>query len=201
MGGLTDPLGWELRCLEKARRGDLTSFGELYEAYADKVFAEILLPRLGARAAAEEALAETFRSALEKLGSYEPQGQSIFGWLARIAINKATDLHRARAREGKALAGFEALVAPLRTAGEAAAEVDLRLDRQRLLTAVEAVLATIPPRYREAIELRLVQDLPRPECASRLQITTGNFDVLLLRALRSFRAAWAERHGETKEAP
>ena len=201
MPGLFDPLGWEQRCLEKARRGDLRAFGELYEAYAGKLFNEVLLPRLGAPAAAEEALAETFRAALEKLGSYEPQGQGIFGWLARIAINKATDLHRARAREGKALAGFEALVAPLRTPGEAAQEADLRLDRQRLLGAVEVVLAGIPARYRQAIELRLAQDLPRQECAARLEINLGNFDVLLLRALRSFRAAWAGKHGETREAP
>ena len=98
MAGLYDPLGWEQRCLERARHGDLRAFGELYEAYAGPLYAEVLLPRLGAPAAAEEALAETFRAALEKLNTYEPQGQSIFGWLARIAINKATDLHRARTR-------------------------------------------------------------------------------------------------------
>ena len=198
MAALNDAPDWEERCLDRARRGDLRAFGELYEAHAARLYAEVLLPRLGAPAAAEEALAETFRSALEKIGSFEPQGHGVFGWLVRIAINKATDLHRQRAREGKALSSFEALVRPLRDEGEAAEGC---LDRQRLLSAVHEVLTGIPARYREAIELRLVQDLPRPDCAARLEIAVSNFDVLLLRALRSFRAAWAARHGQTEEAP
>lgn len=196
--GTDDTLAWELRCVEQIRQGNRAAFGELYAAFARPIYAQVLLPRLGNASAAEEALAETFRSALEKLGDYRPQGASIFGWLARIAANKATDLHRERARNGKALASFESLVAPLREAGPGPEQF---LDLRALRAAVEEILGTLSPRYRKAIELRILEELPRPECAARMDVSIGNFDVLVLRALRSFRAAWVERHGERREDP
>ncbi|HKB75229.1 MAG TPA: sigma-70 family RNA polymerase sigma factor [Myxococcales bacterium] len=200
--GSEDRLGWELRCLEEVRRGNRSAFGELYAAFAPPLYAQVLLPRLGSAAAAEEALAETFRAALEHLAGYRPQGGSLFGWLARIAVNKATDLHRERARTGKALASFESLIAPLREgAPGGAAEAERQLDQRRLRAAVDEALAQISPRYRRAIDLRMLEDLPRSECARRMEITVGNFDVLLLRALRAFRGAWVDRHGERWEEP
>ena len=48
-------------------------------------------------------------------------------------------------------------------------------------------------RYRTAIELRLVQELPREECAKRLDVTIGTFDVLLFRAVRAFRKQFGDR--------
>jgi RNA polymerase sigma-70 factor (ECF subfamily) len=192
-----DRLTWERGCVERSLRGDRRAFGEIYAAFAPALYAEVLLPRLGNAPAAEEALAETFSAALEKLAAWRPQGGSLFGWLARIAVNKAVDLHRARARAGKALAGFEALVAPLRE--RAPDEAERRLDLPRLAAAVDAALSDLTPRYRRALELRILQELSRPECARLLEVTVGNFDVLLLRALRSFRAAWVARHGEEEE--
>jgi len=198
--GSNDRLGWELRCLEEVQRGNRRAFGELYAAFAPPLYAQVLLPRLGSPWAAEEALAETFRAALEHLGGYRLQGGSLFGWLARIAVNKATDLHRERARTGKALASFESLIAPLRDRG-AAAEAERRLDQRHLRAAVEDALSQLSPRYRLAIQLRMLEDLPRAECARRMEIAIGNFDVLLLRALRAFRGAWVARHGERWEEP
>jgi RNA polymerase sigma-70 factor, ECF subfamily len=196
-GGPDEDSGWESRCLDEVRRGNRRAFSELYEAYAGRLYSHVLLPRLGNASAAEEALAETFRAALEHLGGYERQPGGIFRWLTTIAMNKATDIHRERARTGKALASFESLVAPLRESPEAF--VEGRLDQERLRLAVAEVLAQIPPRYRRAIELRVLEDLPRIECARRMEITIGNFDVLLLRALRAFREAWVARHGEKGE--
>ena len=49
--------------------------------------------------------------------------------------------------------------------------------------------------------VRMLEDLPRAECARRMEIAIGNFDVLLLRALRAFRGAWVARHGERWEEP
>ncbi len=197
-GDPDDDLGWELRCLEQVQRGDRRAFGELYAAFARPIYGEVLLPRLGSAAAAEDALAETFRAALEKIREYRPQGGSIFGWLARIAVNKATDVHRRGARTGKALASFESLVGPLREPGPGP---ERRLDQERLRACVDEVLGGLSPRHRQAIELRILQERPRPECAQRMNVTVGNFDVLLLRALRAFRAAWVARFGENREEP
>ncbi|MCB9624550.1 MAG: hypothetical protein H6723_14650 [Sandaracinus sp.] len=106
-------LRWEDECLARAKRGERAAFGELYREYAPAIFARVLLPKLGNRPAAEDALAETFRVALERLHQYESRGVSFYFWLVRIAANKATDMHRVKQRTGRALSSLESLLGPL----------------------------------------------------------------------------------------
>ncbi|MBN1944402.1 MAG: sigma-70 family RNA polymerase sigma factor [Bradymonadales bacterium] len=184
-------LRWEKRCIKRACGGDVEALGELYRAFAPLLFARVLLPRLGDPDAAQDALAETFRTAIERLDSYQQKGISIWYWLARIAGNKATDMHRARSRTSRALCNFESLVAPLWSNPKGA---DLASqgeeDAERLKTATRKVLERINPRYRRAIELRFFEEQSRLSCAQALEVQVGNFDVILLRALRAFRQEW-----------
>ncbi|HVW26270.1 MAG TPA: sigma-70 family RNA polymerase sigma factor [Polyangiaceae bacterium] len=184
-------LRWEAERVERARSGDRTAFAELYRAYAPALFARVLLPKLGNREAAEDALAETFRAAFERLDAFEARGVSLFFWLSRIATNKALDMHRAKATTGRALASFESLTAPLGEAPLDPGELfELRGDALRVQSAVREALGRLNPRYRRAIELRFMEELPREACAAALDVKPGTFDVLLLRALRSFRKEW-----------
>jgi len=184
-------LRWERACLERARRGDRRAFAELYEAYADRLYRRVLLPRLGNAQAAEDALSETFRMLLERIEQVEDQGVSIWFWLSRVAVNKATDMHRVRGRTSRALVSFEGLLAPLRTApSDPAVEAEGRVEVERLKATVRQVLERLNPRYRLAIELRFLQDRPREECAEELEVKIGTFDVVLLRSLRAFRREW-----------
>jgi DNA-directed RNA polymerase specialized sigma24 family protein len=61
---------------------------------------------------------------------------------------------------------------------------------------VSAVLGAINPRYAQAIRLRLLEGLERDDCARELGVTTPTFDVVLLRAVRAFRARWDDDFGE-----
>jgi RNA polymerase sigma-70 factor (ECF subfamily) len=149
------------------------------------------LPKLGNCQAAEDALAETFRTVLERIGSYEDQGKGIWAWMTRVATNKAMDMHRVKGRTDRALTTFEGLLAPLRTgAPNPGTALEDRLEAERLSSAVHRVLAMIHPRYRRAIELRFMSDLPRERCAEELAVKVATFDVLILRALRAFRREW-----------
>ena len=65
----------------------------------------------------EDALADTFTTALERLDQYREREVSIWYWLARVAANKANDRHRAAARGGRALQSFERMLEG-RTAGK-----------------------------------------------------------------------------------
>jgi RNA polymerase sigma-70 factor (ECF subfamily) len=186
-------IAWEKACLERIRRGDLAAFGELYRRFAPQVFERVLLPMLGERAAAEDALAETFRSALQNIGRFEAREAGLGGWLAAIARNKAHDVFRARQRAGRAMQGFEALLAPvLGTEPSADEALSIEERRARLRAAVERVLSRINPRYRKAIELRFFAERSREECAAALDVSVATLDVVMLRALRAFRAAWEE---------
>ena len=189
----------ERRCVRRLRAGDLEAIAELYRAFARPLYARILLPQLGDPDAAEEALAETFRTALERLSQYEDRGVSMWFWLARIAGNKAMDMHREKGRTGRALASFERLIAPLRTAPPSPATVvELKREAEELREVISAVLERINPRYRRAIELRLVEERSREACAELLAVTVPTFDVLLLRALRAFRKEWSALHRESQ---
>lgn len=185
---------WERRCLRKAKRGDTRAFAQLYQAFAPRLFSRVLLPLLGERAAAEDALADTFKTALEKIGSFEQQGVSVFHWLARIGKNKALDMHRARERTGRALCNFAGMLAPLLDDSPLPGNgLQAEEESRRLRAAVARVLLKLNPRYQKVIELRFLQDRSRQECARMLDLKLGTLDVLVLRALRAFKKEWEEQ--------
>lgn len=185
-------LQWEQECLAAARRGEAGAFAELYRAYAPLVLARVLFPKLGNREAAEDALSETFRAAFERLETFEERGTSFYFWVARIAANKALDMHRARKTTGRALASFEGLMAPLGESPPQPGELfEERSDIIVLRRRVGIVLSRLNPRYRRAVELRFVEEKSREECAQALDVKLGTFDVLMLRALRAFKQEWS----------
>jgi RNA polymerase sigma-70 factor (ECF subfamily) len=187
-------LVWEKRCLGRIRKGDMQAFGELYNTFSNRLFRRVLLPLLGDRAAAEDALAETFKTALEKIDKFEEKGVSVFHWLARIGKNKALDMHRSRERTGRALCNFEGMLKPLLGDSPLPGNgLQAEEEGRRLRQAVAAVLEKLNPRYKKAIELRFLQDRPRKECAEMLELKLGTFDVLVLRALRAFKKEWEEQ--------
>lgn len=193
-------LAQETKLLERIRRGDRAACAELYRVFAGPLANRVLLPRLADRDLVADALAETFRMFLERLGDYQAQGRSVWGWLATIAANKANDIYRVQARGGRALHNYQALLEPLWTTS-GPPRPDEAHEQGRLRDAVGTVLAVLNPRYRRALELRFLEDRPRPECAQALEITLGTFDVLLLRALRAFRAAWQVQFPASEATP
>jgi RNA polymerase sigma factor (sigma-70 family) len=189
----TGQRSWERQCVQRTLAGEAAAFGELYDAYAERLYARVLFPLLGNSAAAQDALGETFRVAFQNLKAFQVGQVSIYFWLARIAKNKALDMHRARKSSGRALANFETLLQPLYQDVDSPADLlEREFSRQELGQAVQEALAELNARYRQAIELRFLQDQPREVCAERLGVKLGTFDVLLLRALRAFRKTWEE---------
>jgi DNA-directed RNA polymerase specialized sigma24 family protein len=72
--------------------------------------------------------------------------------------------------------------------------------RQSKRSRIDEAMQRLAERYRLAIELRLIQELPREDCAKRLDVTIGTFDVLLFRAVRAFRKQFGDRTGESDGA-
>jgi RNA polymerase sigma factor (sigma-70 family) len=194
-------IDWERQCVERARRGDLSAFGEIYHAMAPLLYRRVLLPKLGNVAAAEDALADTFRVAIERLAQYTPTGVSIYFWLARIAHNKAIDFYRVQATTGRKIVDLKNLLLPLMKPTSAPDELfELAVDAHVVQGRIASVLADMNPRYKRAIELRFFEDRSREEGAAALGIKLGTFDVLVLRALRAFKKSWDALALETEEA-
>jgi RNA polymerase sigma factor (sigma-70 family) len=181
------PLEQERVVIEALQHGDRTAFAQLYRWYGDRLYRQAILPRLPVRELAEDALRDTFRTALEKIESYRPQGRSIFFWLRRIAINKAIDIHRRYKRD---LAIEEGMAQQHEHITQRPAAPDRGLEVADTARDVGASLSRLNPRYAQALTLRLIEDLPREECAERMGVTVGNFDVILHRAAKAFRKVY-----------
>ena len=69
-------------------------------------------------------------------------------------------------------------------------DYEYRQWQEQVRTLIEQVLETINPRYKRAIGLRFFEGRERADCAQELGVKLGTFDVVLLRALKAFRAQW-----------
>ena len=187
----------EQRQVEQAQAGNLDAMRPILERYAQPLYGTVILPRLGDAATAEDVLRDTLATAVEKIGRFTWQGKSIYPWLRQIAINKVYDVHRQSKRSRK-LADAMVHEVPAETDPSDAADAQLIADQERAShrARIDGAMGQLAERYRTAIELRLVQELSREECAKRLSVTVGTFDVLLFRAVRSFRKHFGEADAE-----
>lgn len=178
------PLEEERKVIERLQNGDRAAFATLYGWYGDKLYRQTILPRLPIRELAEDCLKETFRTALEKIESFQLANKSIFFWLRRIAVNKAIDMHRLHRRDQQLVERVKAQAEPLT---QQPPRPDRGLEVADTARDVNTSLSRINPRYAEALRLRLLEGRSREECATLLEITVGTFDVLLHRASKAFR--------------
>jgi RNA polymerase sigma factor (sigma-70 family) len=190
-----DVVDLEQALVRRAQDGDREAIRLLLTRHADALYSRIILPRAGDPTLAQDVLKETMVTAIEKIGTFRWQGRSIYFWLRQIAVNKVIDHHRASGRAGRLAQAVAAEPEPaiLPTAGPRP-DVALIAEEERRINAarISATLEEINPRYRRAIELRLIDELPREECAKLMDVTLGTFDVLFFRAVRAFRRKFEE---------
>jgi RNA polymerase sigma factor (sigma-70 family) len=186
----------EQRLVEEAQQGHLDSMRPVLERYAAPLYGTVILPRLGDAVSAEEVLRDTLATAVEKIRRFTWQGKSIYPWLRQIAINKVYDVHR-QSKRSRRLADAMVHEVAIESDSESHADAQLIAEQERRAhrERIDETLRQLQDRYRTAIELRLIQELPREDCARRLEVTIGTFDVLLFRAVRAFR----KHFGETGE--
>jgi RNA polymerase sigma-70 factor (ECF subfamily) len=197
---VAEKLDEERRLIAEAQAGNLDAMRPLFEAYAAPLYATVLLPRLGDAATAEDVLRDTFVQAIQKLAQFRWTGRSIYAWLRQIAIHKAYDVHRRTKRTGALIESLRHEQPSATGRGDQAdailiAAEEMTDNRRR----IDEALGGLNPRYRRAIELRLIEERPREACATTLGVTTSTFDVLLFRAVRAFRVRFGARDGEAVE--
>jgi RNA polymerase sigma-70 factor (ECF subfamily) len=184
----------EQRLVEEAQQGNLDAMRPILERYASPLYGTVILPRLGDAVSSEEVLRDTLATAVEKIRGFVWQGTSIYPWLRQIAINKVYDIHR-QSKRSRRLA--DAMVHEVESESDPASHADAQLialqERSAHRDRIEQTMLQLQDRYRAAIELRLIQELSREDCARRLGVTIGTFDVLLFRAVRAFRKHFGDR--------
>lgn len=142
------------------------------------------------RAEAEDVVQE----ALLRLWRMAPEWRSgearVTTWLYRVATNLVTDRLRARHRHrGTAL---DDAPEPADGAPGAVAQL-IEADR---MAALEAALARLPERQRQAVILRHLEGLSNPEIATILEIGVEAVESLTARGKRALAAALAGQRAE-----
>lgn len=138
---------------------------------------------------AEDVVAEAFLVAYEQRDRYDATRGEVLPWLYGITTNLLRRHRRTEVRALRALAradgGSRAAEGPARRATE-------RVDAERAVGRLSAVLAKLPRRQRDVLMLFAVAELEYAEIAAALQIPLGSVQSALHRARAKVRAALAE---------
>lgn len=163
----------ELALLSRCLAGDNSSFAGLIEIYQDRIYS-FALRLLGDPQAAEDAAQETFVKAWRGLASYN-SSYPFSSWLFRIAHNACMDALRA----GNKTVSMDDEDFPdlpdraVNIEGSVAAV----LDTER----IEALLASLPAIYSEALLLAYREDLGPAEIARITGVPEGTVKARLFR--------------------
>jgi RNA polymerase sigma-70 factor (ECF subfamily) len=151
-----------------ASRSDPAAFRELYDRWADRLLAYFYRRVFDAEVAAD-LLAETFAVAYERRGRFRDVGRPGGAWLHGIAAKELSHWFRKQEVERRAVRRLGIEVPALND--ESIARIEALADAEAHRGALAEALEQMPGGDREAVELRVVGELPYAEIAARLDCT------------------------------
>jgi RNA polymerase sigma factor (sigma-70 family) len=157
----------------RLRAGDEAALSALYRRYVQSIY-RFVLGQVRDHDAAEDLTSDTFARMLRGMEGY--RGEASFkNWLYQIARNAVRNHRRSASYR------LNVPLNPTLVADEPELEPVEARDAEARVTAM---LAPLPPRYRQVLELRFLMGCSLQETADRLAITVANAKVLQLRALQ-----------------
>jgi RNA polymerase sigma-70 factor (ECF subfamily) len=166
-------------------RGDPTAVRQLLDRRLPRILA-LARRMLNDAGDAEDVAQETFLRAWRQARAWTP-GQARFDtWLHRVALNLCYDRLRRRREVVTDAPPEQVDPGPAPDAGLIGTELSKR---------VEAALAALPPRQREAIVLCHHQGLGNIEAAALMEISVEALESLLSRGRRALKASLADLRG------
>jgi RNA polymerase sigma-70 factor (ECF subfamily) len=169
--------------IERARSGDPEAFGAVFHVYRPDV-RRLCRRILGDAAAAEDAVAEAFLRAQDRIASYDA-GRPFRSWLLGIAAHHCIDLLRRRSTEKRIFEDRGVDPAELADRGPSPLHEVMRAEeRAAILAAVDA----LETKYRLPLVLRHFADLDYDAIGELLGISRNQVGTLLFRAKRRLRA-------------
>jgi RNA polymerase sigma factor (sigma-70 family) len=172
----------ESAIIAAALSGNQKAYTRLVETHRAAVF-HIVNRIVHNDEATRDLVQETFMKAFASLGSYRSEFR-FSTWLYKIAANSSIDYLRKKRIHALSLD------APVETRdGQIEIEVpddthnpELQLLRKQQRISIEEAIDSLPPRYREVIELRHKDDKPYEEIADLLGIPVGTVKARIFRA-------------------
>jgi RNA polymerase sigma-70 factor (ECF subfamily) len=154
--------------VEAHNEGDAAAFVSIVNEYSASLYAHAVM-RLGESRAAEDAVQETFLRAYRAMPRFNGEFH-LRAWLHRILTNVCFDEGDRRRREGRTFERLSALADPTVPPADEMFDLDMEFARREVASA----LASLPAAYREALELRYVEQLSFREVADVTGVTEEN---------------------------
>ena len=163
---------------------ELLDPNRLVERYGERIY------RLARRmsnndADAEDVMQNTLIKILRKASTYRGDSDPM-GWIYRITMNEAREIHRKRKR--KPSVSLDSL--PVEFDGSShpigITDISMRPERAAMAGEIEAVVREaineLPDGYREAVVLYDLEGVPYQEASDLMELTLGGFKTRLHRA-------------------
>jgi RNA polymerase sigma-70 factor (ECF subfamily) len=155
----------------------------LYARHGDEVLV-FLVRRTHDTEVALDLWAETFAQALAGRGRYRGSSEeAAAAWLFTIARRQLTRYYRRGRAERRAMTRLGIERPPI--GPDIEAEIIRRADLRDLRGALAAGVAALPADAREAITLRVIDELPYPDVAARLAISESAARMRVSRGMRA----------------
>lgn len=144
-------------------------FGEVYDAYADRIF-QYVLKRTGDYHAARDITAETFLKAFLSIQKFRWQGVNLEIWLFQIALNEV----RLHYRKKKYHAEVTREYWPAQWEGRSESAEDERIrieelwERSEKLVRLARLIEQLPESQRECMTLKYLENFTSPEISEIL---------------------------------
>lgn len=163
-----------------ASRRDPGAFRALYDRWAEKLFGYFHRRVFDAEVAAD-LLAETFAVAFERRHRYRDTGRPGAVWLYGIANKELSHWFRHQQVERKAMRRLGIITPALDD--ESVARIEALADLAAQRDALDAALARMTDSEREAVQLRVLDELCYREIAAKLGCTEGAARTRVYRGL------------------
>lgn len=170
-------------------RGEGAAAGILIARLGPKVLGVATRMLKGDRADAEDIVQEAFLRLWKRAPDWDAGGAAQVGtWLCHVASNLCID----RLRKSRRNAPLEDAAEP----ADPAPSADARLQAGERMAALDAALATLPERQREAVILRHIEGFANPEIAAVMEISVEAVESLVARGKRALTLALAPQREE-----
>ena len=168
--------------------GDAAALGTLVERYHERV-TRLAARLLGWSDGADDVAQEVFLAVWRSRRRFRGDAR-LWTYLATITVNRCRSLRRRRWLERRVLHMIAPASVPVAPASDRPAE------RDETAAAVRAAVAELPTKYREAIVLRYLEELPINEIADVLRIKRNAAEARLSRARKLLEQAIGHLSGE-----
>lgn len=163
----------------EVKRGDRRAFDTLYDRYARRLQGFFFRQLGGDEERAADAMQDTLLRVFEHRERYV-EGSDVGTWVFSIAYNLCKNIYRSNAYEAQYLQTLDA-----QPAEESA--VEIQMDHERLMEALQQVLDALPPPLRLLFSLRHEEELTVPQIAAILQIPEGTVKSRLHKTMNLIR--------------